>query len=171
MRERFLSFAMVVGIGFLLLVSLVVSAWLAAVSGYVGRLLPAPAGRSNRELRHLLRRDHRLVRLDLQAPARREDRLARCLAGRRGHLACSPRQAPHRPLPGKERAWLGFGAAGSLVVIVVWVYYSAQILLLGAEFTKVWTERRGSGFKVEKTAKPVTAEARAEQGMGPKRTA
>jgi membrane protein len=62
-----------------------------------------------------------------------------------------------------------YGAAGSLVIIVVWVYYSSQILLLGAEFTKVWTKRRGSGFKVEKTAKPVTAEARAEQGMGPKR--
>src|ERR1700682_5066036 len=42
LRERFLSFAMVVGIGFLLLVSLVLSAWLAAVSTYVGRLLPAP---------------------------------------------------------------------------------------------------------------------------------
>jgi YihY family inner membrane protein len=41
-KERFLSFAMVVGIGFLLLVSLVLSAWLAAVSTYVGTLLPAP---------------------------------------------------------------------------------------------------------------------------------
>src|SRR5215510_7851603 len=41
-KERFLSFAMVVGIGFLLLVSLVLSAWLAAVSAYVGTLLPAP---------------------------------------------------------------------------------------------------------------------------------
>src|SRR5262247_624842 len=42
-KERFLSFAMVVGIGFLLLVSLVLSAWLAAVSAYVGTFLPAPA--------------------------------------------------------------------------------------------------------------------------------
>jgi hypothetical protein len=40
--------------------------------------------------------------------------------------------------------------------------YSAQIRLLGAEFTKVWSERRGSGFKVEKIVKPVTAEAHAE---------
>jgi uncharacterized BrkB/YihY/UPF0761 family membrane protein len=49
------------------------------------------------------------------------------------------------------------------------VYYSAQILLFGAEFTKVWTERRGSGFKVEKTPKPVTAEARAEHRLRPRR--
>src|SRR6266702_6815874 len=43
LRERFLSFTMVVGIGFLLLVSLVLSAWLAAVGAYVSRMLPAPA--------------------------------------------------------------------------------------------------------------------------------
>lgn len=62
-----------------------------------------------------------------------------------------------------------YGAAGSLVIIVIWEYYSAQIILFGAEFTKVWTKRRGSGFTVEETAKAVTAEARAEQGLGPRR--
>ena len=72
---------------------------------------------------------------------------------------------------GKSAVASAYGAAGSLVIIVVWVYYSAQILLFGAEFTKVWTKRRGSGFTLEKTAKPVTAEARAEQGLGPKRSA
>src|SRR6266852_8476879 len=43
LKERFWSFAMVVGTGFVLLVSLVVSAWLAAVGTYIGYLLPAPA--------------------------------------------------------------------------------------------------------------------------------
>jgi membrane protein len=38
----------------------------------------------------------------------------------------------------------GFGAAGSLVVLLVWVYYSAQIFLLGAEFTWVYAHSRGS---------------------------
>lgn len=38
----------------------------------------------------------------------------------------------------------GFGAAGSLVVVLVWVYYSAQIFLLGAEFTWVYAHRHGS---------------------------
>lgn len=38
----------------------------------------------------------------------------------------------------------GFGAAGSLVAVLVWVYYSAQIFLLGAEFTAVWARTLGS---------------------------
>ncbi|HRO58131.1 MAG TPA: YihY/virulence factor BrkB family protein [Burkholderiaceae bacterium] len=37
-----------------------------------------------------------------------------------------------------------FGAAGSLVILLVWVYYSAQIFLLGAEFTWAWSHRKGS---------------------------
>jgi membrane protein len=37
-----------------------------------------------------------------------------------------------------------FGAAGSLVVMMVWVYYSAQIFLLGAEFTWVYAHSYGS---------------------------
>jgi membrane protein len=42
---------------------------------------------------------------------------------------------------GKSGVASGFGAAGSLVVLLVWVYYSAQIFLLGAEFTWVYTHR------------------------------
>lgn len=37
-----------------------------------------------------------------------------------------------------------FGAAAALVVLLLWVYYSAQIVLLGAEFTQVWAKTRGS---------------------------
>jgi len=37
-----------------------------------------------------------------------------------------------------------FGAAGSLILTLVWVYYSAQIFLLGAEFTWVFAHRHGS---------------------------
>jgi membrane protein len=39
-----------------------------------------------------------------------------------------------------------YGAAGSLVVLLLWVYYSAQIIFLGAEFTAVYAERYGSGI-------------------------
>lgn len=42
-----------------------------------------------------------------------------------------------------------FGAAGSLVLILIWIYYSALILLAGAEFTQVWAVRRGSGLVPE----------------------
>lgn len=41
----------------------------------------------------------------------------------------------------------GFGAAGALAVLLVWVYYSAQIFLLGAEFTRVYAHRAGSRAK------------------------
>lgn len=37
-----------------------------------------------------------------------------------------------------------FGAAGTIAIILVWVYYSAQIVLFGAEFTRVWAEHRGA---------------------------
>jgi membrane protein len=40
-----------------------------------------------------------------------------------------------------------YGAAGSLVIFLLWIYYSAQILFLGAEFTKVYVERIGRGVK------------------------
>ena len=39
-----------------------------------------------------------------------------------------------------------YGAAGSLVIVLVWVYYSAQLFFLGAEFTKVYTKTFGSQF-------------------------
>ena len=45
---------------------------------------------------------------------------------------------------GKASVASGFGAAGSLVVLMIWVYYSAQIFLLGAEFTWVFAHRHGS---------------------------
>jgi membrane protein len=38
----------------------------------------------------------------------------------------------------------GFGAAGSFVVLLVWVYYSTQIFLLGAEFTRAYANAHGS---------------------------
>jgi membrane protein len=45
---------------------------------------------------------------------------------------------------GRSGITSGFGAAGSLVLVMVWVYYSAQIFLIGAEFTWVYAHERGS---------------------------
>ena len=42
-----------------------------------------------------------------------------------------------------------YGAAGSLAVILLWIYYAAIIVLFGAEFTKAWAELRGSGIRAE----------------------
>ena len=43
-----------------------------------------------------------------------------------------------------------YGAAGSLMVIIVWVYYSAQIFFFGAEFTHVWAKMRMDEFEGRK---------------------
>lgn len=45
-----------------------------------------------------------------------------------------------------------YGAAGSLTVILVWIYYSAQILLFGAEFTEVWARYHGAYLRPDKDA-------------------
>jgi membrane protein len=47
-----------------------------------------------------------------------------------------------------------YGAAGSLVLVLLWVYYSAQILLIGAEFTEVYSRRYGSRRAVGSTGTP-----------------
>jgi membrane protein len=58
---------------------------------------------------------------------------------------------------GKSAISSGFGAAGSLVVVLVWVYYSAQIFLLGAEFTWVYSHAHGSRKNQEIPSKTTPA--------------
>jgi membrane protein len=57
---------------------------------------------------------------------------------------------------GKSDVTSGFGAAGSLVLLMVWVYYSAQIFLIGAEFTWVYAHEYGSRRGVVTPAAPAT---------------
>jgi membrane protein len=42
-----------------------------------------------------------------------------------------------------------FGAAGSLAIVLIWIYYSSMILLFGAEFTQIWMRRRGQPIQPE----------------------
>lgn len=58
-----------------------------------------------------------------------------------------------------------YGAAGSLIILLLWVYYSTQILFFGAEFTQAYANRFGSKIKPAKNALPITEEARAQQGI------
>jgi membrane protein len=70
-----------------------------------------------------------------------------------------------------------FGAAGSLALILVWIYYATMILLFGAEFTEAWATEKGSGITAEKGAtrvieqkKKVTdAQAEAASGKEPQK--
>jgi membrane protein len=63
---------------------------------------------------------------------------------------------------GQSNPGQAYGAAGSLAVLLLWVYYSALIVLFGAEFTETWAEQRGEGIEPEPGAirvgeKPLTA--------------
>ena len=147
LKDRFLSFTIILGVGFILMVSLVISAGLTALSDYIGSLLP------NIDLAIALQ----VVNFVLSFI------IFTVLLG-----------MIYRILPDAEISWrdvgvgaaitavlftigkyliglyLGqsstsstYGAAGSLAVLFVWVYYSSLILFFGAEFTVVYANRFG----------------------------
>jgi membrane protein len=145
-RDRFLSFALVLGSGFLLLVSLVVSAGLAALNDSITRL--APVSGQFLEVAHVLVSfavitllfamifkvlpDARIAWSDVWVGAAITSLLftiSKLLIG---------------VYLGKSTIMSTYGAAASIVIMLVWVYYSAQVLFLGAEFTQVYANRFGS---------------------------
>lgn len=144
LRERLVSFAMILGVGFLLLVSLILSTAVTAAADF----LPL-------EVSHL----HTLLRL---ADIGLAFGLTTAL------FAMIFKVLPDVSIHWND-VWLGaavtslmftfgrvliglylgrsavasaYGAAGSLAVVLIWVYYSTQILFLGAEFTHVYAQRR-----------------------------
>jgi membrane protein len=71
---------------------------------------------------------------------------------------------------GKSNPGQAYGAAGSLAVLLLWVYYSSLILLFGAEFTETWAEKRGRTIEPEPGAVRVRREKeRVEEAGSPTR--
>lgn len=66
---------------------------------------------------------------------------------------------------GRQGTASSFGAAGSIVLLLLWVYYSSGILLFGAEFTRVYALACGETVLPAANAVPVTAETRAQEGL------
>jgi membrane protein len=146
LRARLLTFGMVVAMGFLLLVSLVFDAALSAFGAWGGGYIPG---------RVLI---FRLINLAvgfgvttlLCATAYRILPRARIAWSDVwiGAVTTAALFSLGKYLIGmylgRADVTSGFGAAGSLVIILVWMYYSAQIFLLGAEFTWVFAHRHGS---------------------------
>lgn len=147
-RDRLLSFSVICGLAFLLLVSLVFSAAFSALDGWIEVSLPLRSWG--------LQLVNQAVSFLLTAAL----------------FAFIFKVLPHTR-PAWSDVWIGalitatlftlgkyliglylgqtapgstFGAAGSLIVLLVWIYYSTQILLLGAEFTEVYANRFGSGL-------------------------
>jgi len=144
-RTRVLSFGMVLGIGFLLIVSLVASAAVSAL----GR-----AWTTDGEVEAVAHGIDLLLSFGLTTvvfamiykimPHAR----VRWLDVWLGALVTATLFTIGKVLIGlyigKTGVASGYGAAGSLVIVLVWVYYSAQIFLLGAEFTWLYANRYGS---------------------------
>jgi len=145
-RVRFLSFSMVMGIGFLLLVSLILSALLAGVGEFLSAFIPGWV-----VLGHALNALISLAAITVL-------------------FAMIFRVLPDTQVAWRD-VWLGalvtsflftigkfaigfylgqasvastYGAAGSVVIVLLWVYYSSLILYFGAEFTHVYALRYGS---------------------------
>jgi membrane protein len=145
-RSRLLSFGMIVTIGFLLLVSLLISAALAAVGRWSGALLPGQE--AGLQLANLI--VGYAITTVLFALIYRILPRARVAWGdvwigaAVTALLFSLGKLAIGLYLGKTAVASGFGAAGSLVLLLVWVYYSAQVFLLGAEFTWVFAHSHGS---------------------------
>lgn len=144
-KDRFLSFVAVLGTGFLLLVSLLLSSALAAFGNWFSGLLPLPEA-----LLHLFNFALSFVVvtglfalifkvLPDAKVAWRDVWVGALLTAA---LFTIGKYALGLYL-GKSNVASAYGAAGSLVLILLWVYYSAQILLYGAEFTQVYANRLG----------------------------
>ncbi len=161
--KRVLSFGMVLTIAFLLVVSLAASAALTALFGAVEGAL-GPAG----------------------AILARIGDIVLSLAIFTGLFAAMFKVLPDAEITWKD-VWVGalvtaalfvlgkfliglylgfsspgeaYGAAGSVVVILVWIYYTALILLAGAEFTQIWAKRYGSRITPDEDAVRVVEEER-----------
>ncbi|MGD0483329.1 MAG: YihY/virulence factor BrkB family protein [Gemmatimonadales bacterium] len=174
-RTRILSFGMILGIGFLLIVSLVVSAGLAAAGEWFGSRFTVW-----NVVMEMVDAIFNIGTITV-AFAMIYKFLPRAAIAWRdvwiGALMTAILFEIGRFLIGVYlgRTYIasGFGAAGSLAIFLVWIYYSAQIFLLGAEFTWVYAYRDGS--RVGETppdpppprgGRPVTAAAGANAPRG-----
>ena len=146
LRARAASLGLVGTLGFLLLVSLVISAGLHALGEYINSFLPGAA--------LLLQAVNFLisfVMISLLFAAIYKILPDRQLKWR--DVAVGAAATAFLFTVGKTLIGLyigsssvasSFGAAGALIIVLLWIYYSSQIFLLGAEFTKVWAAHHGS---------------------------
>ena len=146
LRGRVLSFGMVLGIGFLLLVSLVLSAALAALGHLWRGALPGGdmfVQVINFVVGFLIITG--LFALIYKVLPRCDIRWADVWIGATvTSLLFSIGKSLIGLYLGRSSVASSFGAAGSLVIVLLWVYYSAQIFLLGAEFTRTYSYRHGT---------------------------
>lgn len=167
LRERFLSFTMVLGTGFLLMVSLILSAAAAALSDFLKSFLPGGdiIGFIISLIVSLLVTSVMFMLLFKFLPDVKIAWGDVWIGGLVTAILFIVGQFALGLYIGSGAVGTSFGAVSSLVIILVWIYYSTQILFLGAEFTQVYTNKYGSLVKPKENAEMVTEDARAQQGM------
>jgi membrane protein len=144
-RDRVTALGMVLGIGFLLLVSLVISAALTAFSQIYGSA-------AFLETMNFVTSTAMITVLFALIFKFLPDTHVRWRNVWVGAFVTSVLFTIGKTLTAvyiaKSSIASGYGAAGSLVIILLWVYYNSQILFLGSEFTQVYSRLRGDSAKV-----------------------
>jgi membrane protein len=146
LKERFFSLTFVLGTGFLLLVSLLLDAALAAIGGQLQGMIPA-----GEVLGHVL---HLVVSLGVTTllfalmfkiiPDAKVHWKDVWLGGLVTAVLFTVGQFAIGLYIGKTSIGSAYGAASSLMIVLVWIFFSSCILFLGAEFTKVYASMYGS---------------------------
>jgi membrane protein len=145
-RARAASLGLVAALGFLLMVSLVVSAGLTAFGNYLNSILPF--GKLILTVLNVVVSIGLISALFAAIYKILPDRHLEWRDVVIGAVVTAVLFTVGKSLIGwylgSSAVASSFGAAGALIVLLLWVYYSAQIFLLGAEFTKVYANRHGS---------------------------
>lgn len=163
--NRFLSFTMVLGTGFLLLISMFASTALTIISSFFRNLLPGTEilwqiinGVASFAIITLL-----FAIMFKVLPDVRIEWGDVWIGGAVTALLFTIGKFVIGLYLGNRSVSSTYGAAGSLVAILLWIYYSAQILFFGAEFTQVYARRYGSRIRPGKGAVSVYEERRVQK--------
>jgi membrane protein len=170
LRQRVFSFVMVIGIGFFLVASLIVNATFAAFGPSFDNLLPMPEW--------MLQLNYSAMTFIVTAilfailykvmPDVRLEWRDVVVGSIVTSLLFSIGKSLIGLYLGKTGVANAYGAAGSLVIVLVWVYYSAQVLFFGAEFTCVYAHRYGS-LKNRSASEAIKLPAGVEESSNPER--
>ena len=146
LRARATSLGLVAALGFLLLVSLVISTILTALSNFINAMLPA--GHLILQTLNFLASFVLITVLFAAIYKMVPDRRIEWRDVVVGAVATSLLFTIGKFLIGlylgSSTVATSYGAAGGLIIVLLWVYYSAQIFLFGAEFTKAYAHHHGS---------------------------
>ena len=169
LKDRFLSFTMVLGVAFLLLISLVLSSLLSAIGTRFSGALPG-----GEALWQMINFGFSLAVVTLLFALIFKYIPDAKIAWRDVWLGAAVTAVLFTIgkfllglYLGKAAVGSSYGAAGSIIALVVWVYYAAQILFLGAEFTQVQARSRGREIRPNENAVP-QPKAEATQNAPPR---